>query len=103
MEDRSDEEMTCQDCLRPFSEVIDFLVADAIWNFVMAGQAVTTITIRPGLFDKRLQPRSEGVGGVVCLHCFDIRAKAKNVDYSAHLVVTGIGSWMREPQNGMPL
>lgn len=86
--------MTCQDCRSPFSEVIDFLVADAIWNYVMGGQKTTVLTMREGLFDKRLMPRSEGVGGVVCLSCFDHRARALNVEYRNHLVVLGIDCWM---------
>jgi hypothetical protein len=86
--------MICTDCRRPFSEVIDFLVADAIWNYVMAGQKSTTLVIREGTYDKRLAPRSEGVGGVVCLACFDKRARQMNIEYRQHLVVFGIDCWM---------
>lgn len=96
--------MVCGDCDRPFTEVIDFLVADAIWNYVMAGQKSTTLTIREGLFDKRLMPRSEGVGGVVCLACFDIRARGLKVEYRDHLVVLGIDCWMGGSYtDGMPV
>lgn len=86
--------MYCKDCGRPFTEVIDFLVADVIWNYVMAGQTSTVITIRAGLHDERLMPRSEGVGGVVCLACFDKRAREKNIEYRDHLVVLGTECWM---------
>lgn len=96
--------MMCDDCHRPFSEVIDFLVADVIWNYVMAGQESTTLTIRKGLFDERLAPRSEGVGGVVCLACFDKRARALNIEYRQHLVVLGIECWMGGSfEDGMPV
>lgn len=98
------EEMTCGDCKRGFSEVMDFLVADPIWNFVMAGEHQTTYTIREGLFDKRFMARSEGVGGVVCLACFDKRARAAGVEYREHVLVFGVNCWMGGRYNdGMPL
>lgn len=96
--------MICDDCRRPFTEVIDFLVADVIWNYVMGRQESTTLTIRKGLFDERLQPRSEGVGGVVCLACFDQRAQSLNIEYREHLVVLGRESWMGGSyEDGMPI
>ena len=96
--------MTCGDCKRGFDEVMDFLVADPIWNYVMRGQEQTTYTIRPGLFDKRLMARSEGVGGVVCLACFDWRARALGIEYREHVLVFGVECWMGGLYNdGMPL
>lgn len=95
--------MSCQDCGETFDKVMDFLVTDAIWNYVMAGQSETTLTIRPGLFDVRLMPRSEGVGGVVCLSCFDVRAQRAGVEYRNHLVVFGHDCWMGGNYNeGIP-
>lgn len=94
----------CSDCGRRDDETIDFLVSTAIWNYVMAGQKTTTYTVRPGLFDQRLYPRVEGVGGVVCLECFDKRARAAGISYRRSLVVFGLDCWMGaddEPQ--MPL
>lgn len=75
--------MVCQDCDRDFDGdgAIDFLVNTSIWNYVMAGQAQTTYTIRPGVHDRTLAPRTEGVGGTVCLACFDRRARALGVPY----------------------
>jgi hypothetical protein len=96
--------MTCRDCERSFDEVMDFLVADPIWNFVMAGERETTYTIREGLFDKRLMARSEGVGGVVCLACFDKRARALGIEYYQHVLLLGIGCWMGgHYDGGVPL
>jgi hypothetical protein len=86
--------MTCGDCKRGFDEVMDFLVSTAIWNYVMADQAETTYTVRPGLFDERMTPRVEGVPGVVCLACFDKRAREKRVEYYEDLIVFGVGCWM---------
>jgi hypothetical protein len=95
--------MTCRDCKRPFSEVMDFLVATPIWNYVMAGEEQTTYTIRTGLFDKELYPRVEGAGGVVCLACFDKRARALGVNYRESLVVFGVDCWMGYDTVRMPL
>jgi hypothetical protein len=99
-------EGTCGDCGRLDSEGIDFLVATPIWNYVMAGQAETTYTIREGLFDKTHYPRVEGVGGVVCLACFDKRARDLGIPYRESLVVFGVGCWMGydvAPAGQMPL
>lgn len=86
--------MTCQDCKRSFDEVIDFLVSTAIWNYVMGRQETTEYTLRRGTHDPALAPRCEGVGGVVCLACFDKRARALNVPYAEYVTVLGIGCWM---------
>ena len=99
--------MTCQDCERPFTEVMDFLVATPIWNYVMAGQGETTYTVREGLFPGtvagELAPRVEGVGGVVCLACFDKRARELGINYRESLVVFGVGCWMGYDTVRMPL
>lgn len=95
--------MTCQDCNRPFTEVIDFLVATPIWNFVMSGEITTSYTIREGLFDKTLYPRVEGVPGVVCLACFDKRAKELHIPYYDSIIVFGIDCWMGAVTPQMPL
>lgn len=96
--------MTCQDCEKPFTEVIDFLVATSIWNYVIAGERETTYTIRRGLFSTDERPRVEGLGGVVCLACFDKRARALGISYRESLVVFGIDCWMgKEPPQAMPL
>lgn len=98
--------MTCQDCERGFDEVMDFLVADPIWNYVISnGECEQTIqTIRVGLFDERLMARSEGLGGVLCLACFDKRARALRVEYREHVLVFGINCWMGGHYNdGLPL
>lgn len=84
----------CQDCQRPDTECIDFLVATPIWNYVMGAQKETTYTIREGLFDKTAYPRVEGYGGVVCLACFDIRARDLGIPYRESLIVFGVGCWM---------
>jgi hypothetical protein len=92
--------MACDECYRHFGAgwrggAMDFLVATAIWNFVMTGgrQGQTTYTVRSdwnGVF----RPMNEGVGGVVCLECFDKRAMALRVEYRDHVVVFGAGCWM---------
>ena len=82
---------------------MDFTVATSIWNYVMAGEETTTYTIRPGLFDKSLYPRVEGVGGVVCLACFDKRARACGVSYQDSLVLYGIDCWMGSQKPQVPL
>lgn len=84
----------CHDCESPFTEVFDFLVSTAVWNFVMAGQEQTTYTIRKGLYDQKLAPRVEGVAGVVCLACFDKRARKVGFDYSDYVTILGIDCWM---------
>lgn len=94
------EAMTCGDCWRHFGDgwrggAIDFLVATAIWNFVMSGgrQPQTTYTVRSD-WNHIFRPMGEGLGGVVCLACFDRRARALCVEYRDHLIVFGSGCWM---------
>jgi hypothetical protein len=82
---------------------MDFLVATPIWNYVMGGVTETTYTIREGLFDQTLAPRVEGIGGVVCLACFDKRARALGVPYRESLIVFGSGCWMGYETIAMPL
>jgi hypothetical protein len=101
--------MACKDCWRHMGYgwrggALDFLVSTAIWNYVIGGQTQTVYTIRPGLFEDVLRPRVEGVGGVVCLACFDRRARALNVEYRDHLIVFGSDCWMGGTyEGGMPL
>lgn len=94
MSEQEYEGQTCRDCEHPFSEVIDFLVATPIWNYVMARETTTTYTIRPGLFDQTAYPRVEGAPGVVCLACFDKRARELGIPYRESLTVFGIDCWM---------
>jgi hypothetical protein len=80
--------MTCHDC----------------WNFVMGGLDKTPTQVRLGLYEQRWRPRAEGVGGVVCLSCFDKRARALNIEYRDHLVLFGHDSWMGGfYEGGVPL
>jgi hypothetical protein len=99
--------VSCQDCKHPFTEVMDFLVATPIWNYVMAEQRETTYTIREGLFPDtvagELYPRVEGVGGVVCLACFDKRARDLGINYRESLLVFGVDCWMGYDTARMPL
>lgn len=96
--DRGFRRMTCKDCWRHFEDgwrggALDFLVATAIWNFVMADQHVTSYIVKLD-YSGVPRPQSEGVGGVVCLACFDRRARAMGVEYRDHLVVFGTDCWM---------
>jgi hypothetical protein len=51
----------------------------------------------------RFRKNTEGVGGVLCLACFDSRACATQVNYRDHLVVFGRHSWMcADYEGGMP-
>lgn len=73
---------TCKDCWR--ADGLDFLVSNRIWNLVMAG----------------VPYEGEGVGGVVCLSCFDARARAAGVPYHDHLVVLGAQAWQAGSYEG---
>jgi hypothetical protein len=101
--------MTCHDCWRHFGTGLlgggmDFLVSTTIWNFVMGGLDTTPTQVRLGLYEQRWRPRAEGVGGVVCLSCFDKRARALNIEYRDHLVLFGHDSWMGGfYEGGVPL
>jgi hypothetical protein len=101
---------TCQDCWRHFGDgrfggAIDFIVSTALWNFVMSGgeRQQTIYTVRPDAMG-RMRPMSEGKGGVVCLACFDRRARALDVEYRDHVVAFGSGCWMGGTfDEGIPL
>lgn len=100
--------MTCKDCGAQGDDLYDFLVATPIWNYVMSGQEETTLTVRDGLFPEthagRLMPRSEGVGGVVCLLCFDRRAREMGIEYRQSLIALGGSCWMGGHfEDGLPL
>lgn len=66
----------CEDCGR--KEYMDFLVSNRTWNLVIAGVCSDR----------------EGVGGVVCLECFDHRARVAGVEYRDEVVVFGTDCWM---------
>lgn len=101
--------MTCKDCWRNFGNgptggAMDFLVSTTIWNFVMGGLDTTATRIRATAWDPQFKPRAEGVGGVVCLECFDRRARALGVVYRDHLVLFGHDCWMGGSyERGCPL
>jgi hypothetical protein len=86
--------MKCNNCGAEGDALFDFYVPEPVWNYVMAGQVETTLAIREGLFDRALKPRAEGVGGVVCLPCFDGLARDRRIDYRDGLIVMGGGSWL---------
>lgn len=52
-----------------------------LWNFVVADFDQTIMTIRPGAAVNDLAPRSEGVGGILCLACFTRAAEDLGVNY----------------------
>lgn len=79
--------MTCQDCNR--ADGIDFLVATPLWNRALTGEDWPN-----GPDDK------EGVGGVLCLACFDKRAAAMQIPYRDRLVVFGIHAWQAGDYGG---
>lgn len=77
---------TCKDCWRS-ANGLDFLVSNRCWNAVMIG----------------VDSDGEGAPGVLCLECFDARARAAGVEYRDHLVVFGRGAWMAGTyEGGMP-
>lgn len=66
-------------CGRPIGPL--WRVPTPLWNFVVAGIDQTILTVRPGAAANDLAPRSEGVGGILCLTCFDRAAKDRGVTY----------------------
>ena len=57
-------------------------VPTPLWNFVVAGIDQTVLTVREGASGvSDLAPRSEGVGGILCLSCFDRAAADTGVTY----------------------
>lgn len=79
--------MTCRDCNRV--DGIDFLVATPIWNLVMTAEEWPNGEDDP-----------EGVGGVLCLACFDKRACAYGVEYRDRLVIFGMFAWQAGTYDG---
>lgn len=71
---------TCKDCWR--SDGIDFHVADETWVKVTAG----CLWRVPGL--------GAVASPVLCLPCFDRRARSAGVPYTDTLVVLGVESWL---------
>lgn len=66
-------------CGRPIGPL--WRVSTPLWNFVVAGIDQTVLTVRPGAATKDLAPRSEGVGGILCLSCFDRAAEDRGMGY----------------------
>ena len=66
---------TCLDCYRDGRVSIWFYVPDAVWSAVMGD-----------------------CQDVLCLNCFDVRARQIDVDYSGEIVLMGRGrGWRRVP------
>lgn len=66
-------------CGRPIGLL--WRVPTPLWNFVVADIGQTVLTMRPGAVIHDLAPRSEGVGGILCLSCFNRAANDKGVTY----------------------
>lgn len=66
-------------CGRPIGPL--WRVPTPLWNFVVASIDQTVLTVRPGAATKDLAPYSEGVGGILCISCFDRAAKDLGVTY----------------------
>lgn len=64
-------------CGRPVAVV--WHAETAIWNYVVTGQDQTTYTVREGAAGGPVMERAEGVGGVLCLTCFDRFAREVGV------------------------
>ena len=50
-----------------------------VWNYVVAGEERTTYTVRRPHPYAPVAERAEGVGGVLCLTCFDRFARERGV------------------------
>lgn len=66
-------------CGRPIGPL--WHVPTPLWNFVVAGFDKTILTMRRGAADPQLAPRSEGVGGILCLACFNRAAEDRGLTY----------------------
>lgn len=66
-------------CGRPIGPL--WRVPTPLWNFVTAGIDQTVLTVRPGAATPALAPRSEGVGGILCLACFTRAAEDRGLTY----------------------
>ena len=62
----------CNSCGCPVGLV--WHASEGLWNYVVAGQERTTYTFRRGLMNNAWAERSEGVGGIRCIPCFDREA-----------------------------
>ena len=67
----------CRSCGQPNAQT--WFASEGLWNYVVAGQTHTTYEMRRGVFDGRLAERSEGVGGIRCIPCFDREARAAGI------------------------
>jgi hypothetical protein len=66
-----------QGCGRPVGLV--WRAPSGIWNYVITGQDQTVYTVREGAAGGAVMERAEGVGGVLCLGCFDRMARDRGV------------------------
>lgn len=64
-------------CGRPVGLV--WRTSSGVWNYVVAGQQQTAYTVRKGAAGGPFMERAEGVGGVLCLRCFDRFARERDV------------------------
>jgi hypothetical protein len=94
---RPPRQQTCKDCWR--GDGLDFHVPTDVWNAVVVPQYETFLG-PSGIAMTRptdLEPyRQEGWPGVLCLECFDRRAKARGVDYSGVLAIMGHHAWLAD-------
>lgn len=60
---------TRRGCGRPVGVV--WRAPSGIWNYVVAGQQQTVYTVREGAAGGPVEERAEGLGGILCLQCFD--------------------------------
>jgi len=64
-------------CGRPVGVV--WRAPSGVWNYVIAGQDRTTYTVRRGPPGGPIEERAEGVGGSLCLTCFDRFAQERDI------------------------
>lgn len=64
-------------CGRPVGVV--WRATSGVWNYVVTGQDQTVYTVREGAAGGPVGERAEGVGGILCLRCFDRFAQERGV------------------------
>ena len=64
-------------CGRPVGLV--WRTQTGIWNYVVAEREQTIYTVRTGTAGGPVEERAEGIGGVLCLACFDAFAQQRGV------------------------
>lgn len=64
-------------CGRPVELV--WRASSGMWNYVVTGREQTVYTVREGAAGGPVEERAEGVGGVLCLACFDREARESGV------------------------